>query len=119
MKKLYSIYLVLMLFGPPVLLHAGSHSTATLPKLTSSFFVDGDEIEGFKMFPNPVTNGQVTIITRRNLTKDIIIFDVLGKEVLKTSINNNTLSVSSLNTGVYILKVTEDGKTSTRKLVIR
>ena len=32
---------------------------------------------------------------------------------------NNAVNVSKLTSGVYIVKVTEDGKTATRKLVIK
>ena len=78
-----------------------------------------EDIEGFKMFPNPVTDGYVTITTRKNLTKTVSIFDVLGKEVLKTTITGNTLDVTRLTAGVYLMKVTEDKSSITRKLVIR
>ena len=77
------------------------------------------EIEGFKLFPNPVTNGYVTISTKRNLSKSISIYDVLGKEVLRTQIAGNSLDVTKLTAGVYLMKVSEDGASSTRKLVIR
>ena len=49
----------------------------------------------------------------------LIIFDVLGKEVLKSNVINNAVNVSGLNAGIYIVKVTEEGKTATRKLVIQ
>jgi hypothetical protein len=32
---------------------------------------------------------------------------------------NNAVNVSGLNAGVYMVKVTEEGKTATRKLVIQ
>jgi hypothetical protein len=47
------------------------------------------------------------------------IFDLLGKEVLKSDVINNTVNVSKLNSGVYVVKITEEGKTATRKLVIQ
>lgn len=77
------------------------------------------EIEGFKMYPNPVTNGFLTITSKRNLTKQIRIYNVLGKEVLRTTLTSTSLNVSNLVPGVYVLKVTEDKHTMTSKLVIR
>ncbi|MEM9685313.1 MAG: T9SS type A sorting domain-containing protein [Bacteroidota bacterium] len=77
------------------------------------------DIEGFNLYPNPVTNNKVTITTARNLTKDIAIFDVLGKQVLNRRLPGNVLDVAALDTGIYIIKITEDRKTITRKLVIR
>jgi hypothetical protein len=47
------------------------------------------------------------------------IFDLVGKEVLKSNVMNNTVNVSGLNAGVYMVKITEEGKTATRKLVIQ
>ena len=47
------------------------------------------------------------------------IFDIVGKEVIKSNVMNNTVNVSDLNAGVYIVKITEEGKTATRKLVIQ
>ena len=47
------------------------------------------------------------------------IFDIVGKEVIKSNVMNNTVNVSGLNAGVYIVKITEEGKTATRKLVIK
>ena len=49
----------------------------------------------------------------------IEIYDLLGKEVLKANVTNNALNVSKLTAGVYVVKVTEEGKTATRKLVIQ
>lgn len=77
------------------------------------------DIEGFNLYPNPVTNNKVTITTARNLTKNIVIFDVLGKRVLNRILPGNVLDVGALDTGIYIIKITEDKKTTTRKLVIR
>ena len=77
------------------------------------------EIQGFTLYPNPVTNGRITIATAKNLTKQVVIFDVLGQQVLKNTLTGATLDVSSLNTGIYMIKVTENNRTTTRKLVIR
>lgn len=77
------------------------------------------DIEDLRLYPNPVTKGTVAIHSRKNLPKEISIYDVLGKEVLRTRINGKTLNVSALNSGIYIIKVTEINNTSTRKLVIK
>jgi hypothetical protein len=77
------------------------------------------EIAGLKVYPNPVTNGIVNITTDANNEKTVAIFDVLGKQVLKTTTSLASVNVSNLNAGVYIIKITEEGKTATRKLIIR
>ena len=43
---------------------------------------------------------------------------MIGKEVINTQIENQ-LNVSNLAKGMYVTKITEDGKTSTTKLVIQ
>jgi hypothetical protein len=50
--------------------------------------------------------------------KEIIIWS-LGKRVLQTLISSKELNVSSLNPGVYIIKINEDNATATRKLIVR
>ena len=78
-----------------------------------------NSISGLRVYPNPVTNGTLFIETSANAEKTVAVFDVLGKKVLSTSTNDNAVNVSSLNAGVYIVKITEEGKTASRKLVIR
>jgi len=80
--------------------------------------VNQNSIEGLKVYPNPVTNGTLYINTTANASKEVAIYDVLGKQVVKTT-TENAVNVSKLNAGVYIVKVTEEGKTATRKLVIK
>lgn len=76
-------------------------------------------IAGLRVYPNPVSNGTLFIETTTNAEKTVTVFDVLGKKVLSTSTNNNGVNVSSLNAGIYIVQITEEGKTASRKLVIR
>lgn len=78
-----------------------------------------DAIAGLSMYPNPVTGNVLNISSTANLDMNVTIFDIVGKQVINTKVTNNTVNVSSLNAGVYIVKVTEDGKTATRKLVVR
>ena len=77
-----------------------------------------NQIEGLKIYPNPVTNGTFYINTSSDSKKDVVVYDVLGKQVIKTS-TTNAVNVSNLKGGVYIVKITEEGNTATRKLVIK
>ncbi|MDB9723164.1 T9SS type A sorting domain-containing protein [Polaribacter sp.] len=78
-------------------------------------------IVGFAAYPNPVSNGILTISSAGNSLKNITIFNLLGKQVLSSSFSGvqSNVDVSSISAGIYILKVTEAGKTATEKLVIR
>ncbi len=77
------------------------------------------DIDGFKLYPNPVTNGKVYISTSKNSPKKILIFDVLGTQVLETKIIGKELNLSTLDAGVYVLRVYENNKVATRKLIVK
>ena len=78
-------------------------------------------IEGFATYPNPITNSTFTITSNSSSKKTITIFNVLGKKVLSSSFSGvkSDVDVSTISAGIYILKVTEAGKTASKKLVIR
>ncbi len=77
------------------------------------------EIVGFKLYPNPVTNNKVFIQTKDNAPKKIIIYDVLGTPVLKTTIIGKELNLREFDSGVYVLRVFEKDKVATRKLIVK
>ncbi|AEM70033.1 hypothetical protein Murru_0986 [Allomuricauda ruestringensis DSM 13258] len=77
------------------------------------------DIDGFKLYPNPVTQGKVYIETTDNSPKKILVFDVLGTKVLETTILGRELNLSELDKGVYILRVFEQNKVATRKLIVK
>lgn len=78
-------------------------------------------IEGFATYPNPVTNNSFTIKSSNAYKKVVTIYNVLGKKVLSTSFSGikSDIDVSSISSGLYILKVTEGNKIATSKLVIK
>jgi hypothetical protein len=76
-------------------------------------------IAGLKVYPNPVGNGIVYISTDINAEKSIQIYDILGKQVLNKVTTAESINVANLKSGVYIMKITEEGNTSSRKLVIK
>jgi len=76
-------------------------------------------IEGLNLYPNPVSTGKVYITSKKDEQKEIIIFDVLGKKVLQTIINTKELNIANLSPGVYIIKIIEEGATSSRKLIVQ
>lgn len=80
-----------------------------------------NQIEGFTTYPNPMMNKRFTVKTSSSSQKQVAIFNVLGKKVFTQSFAGmqKTFNVSMLNAGIYILKVTEEAKTVTKKLVIR
>jgi len=80
---------------------------------------DSSAIEGLNLYPNPVNNGKVYITSKNDEDKNIIIFDVLGKKVIQTTISSRELNISNLSPGVYIIKINEGDASATRKLIVK
>ncbi|WP_323787124.1 T9SS type A sorting domain-containing protein [Psychroserpens sp.] len=74
---------------------------------------------GFKVYPNPTSSGFVNILSANSENMSVAVYDILGKQVINETLNNNRLNVSALNTGVYILKVTQNNASVTKKLIIK
>lgn len=76
-------------------------------------------IEGLSIYPNPVSNGKLYITSKLGLEKEIQIFDVLGKKMFDIKTSAKEINISSLNSGVYIIKIKEKEAVATRKLIIK
>ena len=85
----------------------------------ASLSVDTFAANNFDVYPNPVTNGYVNIVSTNSNNIDVAIYDILGKRVVNTEIINNQVDVSALKTGIYMLQMTQNGNTITKKLVIK
>ncbi len=93
--------------------------------LTARNAADMDELainrnfmDSFSIYPNPVTNGFVTIETALSGSVQVEIYNLLGKQVISAEIVNNSLNLSTLQSGVYLMKVSQDGNSATKKLII-
>jgi len=74
----------------------------------------------FKIYPNPVTDGIVNIQTDDFARKQVHIYNVFGIEVLSEDLRDNkVLDISGLDKGVYILRIVNQNKVATRKLIIK
>lgn len=77
------------------------------------------ELNSFKMYPNPTSLGYVKLLSKSNAPMTVSVFDLLGKQVLHKAVKNNTLDVSGLKTGLYLMKVSQDNASITKKLVVQ
>jgi len=95
------------------------------PQVTSRSLADitldtqFNQIDGFGVYPNPTSLGYVNISSKNSARMDVTVFDILGKQVLNKTLSNNTLDVSHLTSGIYIMKVSQENAISTQKLVIQ
>jgi hypothetical protein len=72
----------------------------------------------FSIYPNPTSTGFVNITSTNVDAMSVAVFDVLGKQVINKTITNNRLDVSSLNAGLYIVKISQNNAIITKKLII-
>ncbi|KQC34317.1 hypothetical protein AAU57_13945 [Nonlabens sp. YIK11] len=78
---------------------------------------------GFKIFPNPITNGNVNIILDQATQTQLVIYNTLGQKVQQQSLSNTSnlqsIDVSSLSQGMYIMEIVQDGTTVSQKIIIQ
>ena len=74
-------------------------------------------IDGFSVYPNPVEN-TLYIKTKANAEKQVQIFDLLGKKVVDQTVVGQSMNLN-LRTGLYVIKVEENGKTASQKLMVK
>jgi len=93
--------------------HTGNVNAVVLS--TESF----NSIEGLNIYPNPVNKDGFYIRTTSNAKITVNLFDILGKEVLSKTINNKEKIVTqNLKSGIYLLKVIQDNKIASSKVII-
>jgi hypothetical protein len=73
----------------------------------------------FNISPNPAKSGFVNITSTGSEAIQATVFDILGKQVINAAVSNERLDVSTLNTGVYIVKLTQGAASTTKKLIIQ
>ncbi len=75
------------------------------------------EAISYKMYPNPVKDNFVYFSAKQDL--DIIIYDILGKQVLNAKVNasKDFVDISNLNKGIYLVKINSSQGTVTKKLI--
>lgn len=75
------------------------------------------EAANIKMFPNPASTF-FTLEAPQNVEK-VIVHNLLGQEVINLTPNNqlSTVDISALETGIYIVKVSIEGRISSSRLV--
>ena len=77
------------------------------------------ELDSIKIFPNPSKTNFVTITSSINEDIDVEVFDLFGKHILTQKVNYNILDISDLNSGIYLLKISQKEKTTIKKLMVK
>lgn len=69
----------------------------------------------FNVYPNPVNGDVLNISEVENATYKV--FNMLGQEISKGKIENEAIPVSNINAGTYLLEVTSNGKSATKRFI--
>lgn len=92
----------------------GTYSSVVLSTNNPSLGVIG-------LYPNPVTSGSSFVTISSNTTEDmqVVIYNLLGKQLKRQKVTNNQVDVSSLRAGVYLVQVLQGNKQTSKKLIIQ
>jgi Leucine-rich repeat (LRR) protein len=73
---------------------------------------------GFNMFPNPAT--EIVSISISTLKADLEIYSVKGQRVINLPLTygKNNINLNSLSSGMYLVKITSDKFSETKKLLL-
>lgn len=79
--------------------------------------VEEENISNTKFYPNPLNGNRLNFDTNQSLNIDI--YNILGKRVLSDKVNSNKnyLNLASLNSGIYLIKISNGNQTITKKLI--
>ncbi|MBI9040820.1 T9SS type A sorting domain-containing protein [Lutibacter sp.] len=95
-------------------------ATPGLPNTSQTLPIVENTIENFKMYPNPVVNGEFSISSNSKLDANVEINTLLGEQVYKKNVKaTENIKISNLKNGVYILKVEQEGKRAIKKIIIQ
>ncbi|WP_034060658.1 HYR domain-containing protein [Lacinutrix jangbogonensis] len=73
------------------------------------------DMEGIRLYPNPMDTKLTIELNNTSNLVSVILFDITGKKVLSST--NKIIFVDTLQSGVYLVKVTTDKGTFIKKLV--
>lgn len=84
---------------------------------TATASVDNNALLGFSMYPNPASNR--LNISAKEIIQNADVFNVLGKKVMSLNINktSKSIDISSLTSGIYLVKYNVNGTTGTAKFI--
>ena len=92
-------------------------TTVVITSTTTALATDNFQFAGFEAYPNP-TNDILNLKNSQNID-NVIVFDLLGKIVLTQKINatDSQIDISTLSSGMYLIKVKAGENSKTIKII--
>ncbi len=94
--------------GAPVVVYADKASGTAIESAVAS---------QLSLFPMPIQDGILNISGVKAYAVEV--FSVSGQRLMNTKVTNNTVDVSTLNTGLYFVKVNSDKGMAVKQIVVK
>ncbi|GGH39247.1 hypothetical protein IA57_01050 [Mangrovimonas yunxiaonensis] len=82
---------------------------------TQTLSIKENRLDNLTIYPNPVKGNTITVSSNKTLHFEV--YNILGRLVSKGKTTNGTIAVQMLNSGVYILKLSDGNQQITKKLI--
>ncbi len=98
------------------------HEGYGIPNLETAFNnvanIGDDELASLTLYPNPAQNNIYLNGVSNIESATVQIFNVIGKQVLKKQVSSDlSFDISSLDSGIYLIKLTLDNTSKTFKII--
>lgn len=94
--------------------------TNTVTTQIQTLGIPGVDADEFLIYPNPAA--EYIVVQGLTGNSDVSVFDIQGKIISTVKIRstgNDTVDISGFDSGMYFVKITSSGRTTTKKLVIK
>ena len=80
--------------------------------------IDAPSLSSIKMHPNPA-NGVLKFTRATTELLNVSVYDLLGKQVMPAQTIKSELNISSLNPGMYFIRMDQGASSFTKKLIVK
>lgn len=79
--------------------------------------IDDNVLSGISLSPNPTESNLILTYNKSLIGSQVLIHDISGRLIQKMTLRSNNLNVSELNSGVYFLSISSEGRKATLKFI--
>jgi surface antigen len=90
------------------------------PGIVNDFTLSSESLNmiTFNMYPNPVSGNTLFIESSNGASMTVAVYSTLGQQVINKKEVTSSVNISSLDTGIYIVQITQGTQVQTRKLIV-
>jgi hypothetical protein len=98
----------------------GVNSMSGTITVDENLSIEDENLNTFKIKSNPVNQNLELNFSQNLLEGKLLILDLLGKSVISSTVNNSSsalIDVSSLKSGLYIVKISAENSTQSKRFI--